>query len=134
MALNPKWSNYAVNLEVNALLGQLNNGYLRVYDGAQPVDGDTAIGSQVKLAELRWNATAFASAVAGVAEANAITSDINTVAGTATWFRALTSDGVTALFDGTVGTAGCNIILNSVLIGTGGMVAVSSFIYTQPKG
>jgi hypothetical protein len=134
MALNPKWSNFAVNTEVDALLAQLNSGYLRMYDGTQPVDADTAIGAQVKLAELRWNGTAFAPTVAGVATANAITSDTNTVAGTATWFVALKADGTTVVFMGSVGLAGCNINLNSVSIGNGGTVAVSSFTYTQPKG
>ena len=65
MALNTQLSNSAVNTEADALGPQLNTGYLRIYDGTQPATADTAIGAQVLLAELRFNATAFPAAVAG---------------------------------------------------------------------
>src|SRR4051812_39464332 len=101
MALNPKLSNAAANAAADAVCALLNNGYLRLYSGTQAADADTAIGAQVLLAELRFNATAFGSAVAGVATANAITADSSADAtGTATWFRALKSDGTTVVFDG----------------------------------
>ena len=44
----------------------LDNGYLRIYDGTQPATANTAIGSQVLLAELRFNADAAPVAVNGV--------------------------------------------------------------------
>jgi hypothetical protein len=134
MALNPKVSNLGANTAANAVTALLNSGYLRIYDGAQPANADTAITTQTKLAELRFNATAFAAAVAGVATANAIVSDTNTVAGTAAWFRLLESDGTTVICDGSVGTAGCDINLNTTSIASGGTLAMSSFTYTQSKG
>lgn len=134
MALNPKITNASASLAADAVLAQLNNGYLRMYDGAQAADADTAVGAQVLLAELRWNATAFAAAVNGVAAANAITPDASANAtGTATWFRALKSDGVTVVFDGSIGTSGANLNMNSVAIQIGAAVSVSSYSYTQPK-
>ena len=86
-----------------------NTGWLRIYDGTQPANADTAVSTQNILAELRFGATAFGASVAGVATANAITADSSANAtGTATWFRVFKSDGTTALWDGSVGTAAAN--------------------------
>lgn len=134
MALNQKLSNVAVNAGVDNMLALLNNGYLRIYDGAQPTDADTAIGAQVKLAELRFGATAFGGAAAGVATANAITDDSAADAtGTASWFRALKSDGTTVIMDGSVGTSGANLNLNSTAIQANARVSVTSMTYTLSK-
>jgi len=135
MALNPKRSNVAVSAAADAVCPLLNNGYLRIYDGTQPATADTAVTTQTKLAELRWNATAFGAASNGVATANAITSDASADAtGTATWFRALKSDGTTVVFDGSVGTSSADLVLNSVAISSGAQVSVTSFTYTENKG
>jgi hypothetical protein len=135
MANNPKLGNAAANASADATCALLNTGYLRIYDGSQPAGADTAITSQTLLAELRFGSTAYGAAVAGVATANAITDDSSANAsGTAAWFRALKSDGTTAVYDGTVGTAGCDLNLNSVAISSGADVGISSLTYTQPKG
>ncbi len=125
MALNPKVAatyrkgmlDGAVNIKTDA-----NSGKLKIYSGAQPTDGDTAIGAQVLLATLVMNATAFA-APSGTAStiqtltANAVTSDTNAAAtGTAAWFRLTKSDGTTLIMDGTVGISGCDLTINSVSI------------------
>ena len=134
MALNPKLSNIAANAAADATCALLNSGKLRIYDGSQPATADTAITSQVLLAEMTYNSTAFASAVAGVATANAITSDSAADAtGTATWLRSLKSDGTTVIFDGSVGTSGCNLNLNTTSIVANAQVSVSSLTYTQQK-
>lgn len=113
----------------------LDSGYLRIYDGAQPATADTAISGQVLLAELRFNATAFGAGALGVAAANAITQDsAANASGTATWFRALKSDGTTVVLDGTVGTSSSNLDLNSVAISSGAAVSVSAFSLTENKG
>jgi hypothetical protein len=135
VALNPKFSNAAVNAAADALCALLNTGYLRVYDGTQPATADTAVTTQVLLAELRFGATAFGAAVAGVATANAITADASANAtGTAAWFRALKSDGTSAVLDGSVGTSGADLNLNSVAVQSGAEVSVTAFTHTQPKG
>lgn len=134
MALTQKLSNAAANAAADATTALLANGYLRIYSGTQPTDADTAIGAQTLLAELRFGATAFGAAVNGVATANAITADASADAtGTATWFRALKSDGTTAVFDGSVGTTGSNINLNSTAISAGAAVSVTALTYTQSK-
>lgn len=88
MALNAKRTNAAATAACDAMAVLANGGFLDIYDGAQPVTADTAVGAQVKLASLPLSATAFAGAVNGVATANAITSDASADAtGTAAWFR-----------------------------------------------
>jgi len=134
MALNPKLSNAGANASADAVATLLNNGFIDIYDGTQPATADTAIGSQVKLARLTFSATAFGAAVAGVATANAITSDSSADAtGTAAWFRALKSDG-TSVFDGSVGTGTHNLVLPTTSIVAGASVGVTSCTYTQSKG
>lgn len=135
MALNPKLSNVAANAEADAVAALANSGKLRIYDGTQAATADTAVGAQVLLAELTFGNPAFGAAVAGVATANAITQDASADnTGTATWMRVLKSDGVTVLFDGSVGTSGCNLNLNSVAISSGAAVQVTALTFTAQKG
>ncbi len=135
MATNPKYSNTCVNAEANAVGDALNSGFIRLYDGAQPTDADTAVGAQVLLAELTFGADAFPVAVAGLITANAITSDSSANAtGTASWARILASNGTTVWFDGTVGTAAANVILNTVSIVSGAVVSCSSLTVQVSKG
>ena len=135
MALSPKRSNTAVSAAADAVCPLLNNGYLRLYTDPKPANADTAISSQTLLAELRFGSTAFGAASNGVATANAITADSSADnTGTATWFRALKSDGTTAVLDGSVGTSSADLILNSVSISAGAQVSVTSFTYTENKG
>jgi hypothetical protein len=135
MALNPKISNVGANAEADALAVLLNTGYLRIYDGAQPSTADTAISTQVLLAELRFANPAFGAAANSVATANAITADSDANAtGTATWCRALKSDGTTAVFDGSVGTSGCDLNLGTVSIVLHVAVSITAFTLTAAKG
>jgi hypothetical protein len=135
VANNPKFSNAAVNAEADALGAMFDNGYLRIYDGAQPANADIAVGAQVLLAELRFNADAFPAAVNGVITANALTADAAANAtGTATWFRALKSDGTTVIMDGSVGEATSDIVLDSDAIQQDADVSVTSFVLTISKG
>lgn len=135
MANNLKISTTAVNTQADALSDLLDNGYLRIYDGTQPANANTAITTQVLLAELRFNATAAPAASGGVLTMNSITQDSSANnTGTATWFRALKSDGSTVVFDGSVGTASCDLNLGSTSITSGASVAVTSMTYTVSAG
>ena len=134
MALNPTLSNLAANAEADAACALANSGWLRIYDGTQPANADTAVSTQNILAELRFGATAFGAASLGVATANAITADSSANAtGTATWFRVFKSDGTTALWDGSVGTATANLVLDNVSIVIGGDISVTAFTFTASK-
>jgi hypothetical protein len=135
MANNLKLSNEAVDAEADALSVLLDNGYLRIYNGTQPTNANTAIGSQLLLAELRFNADAAPVAVNGVLTFNAITQDSSANdTGTASWFRALKADGTTVCFDGSVGTSGCDLNIATTAIVAGASVGVTSFVYTVNKG
>jgi len=135
MATNPKYSTLMVNAEADAIGNALDLGWIRIYDGAQPTDADTAVGAQAILAELRFGADAFPAAVAGLLTANAITSDTSANAtGTAAWARIFASNGTTVWFDGTVGTATSNVIINSVAISAGATVSCSSLTLQVSKG
>lgn len=135
MANNPKISSTAVNAQADALSDLLDNGYLRIYDGTQPANANTAVSTQVLLAELRFNATAAPAASGGTLTMNAITQDSSANnTGTATWFRATKSDGSTVVFDGSVGTSGCDINLGSTSITSGSSVGVTSMTFTVSAG
>lgn len=124
MASNFKVAIVAKIAELDALRVLLNNGYLDMLDGAQPATPETAITTQVRCARLQFGANAFAASVDngdGTAKiiANAIASDTDADATTVvgiTWFRAYKSDGVTAVADGSAGTASADAIINSVMI------------------
>lgn len=137
MALNPQLTNASASAAADAVVDRIDAGAaagkLRIYDGAQPATADTAIGAQVKLAELTFSDPAFGNAANGVATANAITADSAADAtGTAAWFRVVDSDGNT-VYDGTVGTSGADLNLNTTSIVANAEVAVSSLTYTQSK-
>ncbi len=134
MALNPKLSvlgrNRALNGSVDTVL---DSGFLRIYDGTQPTDADTALGSQVMLAELTLASTAFAAASSASKAAGAIGSIAAAATGTASWGSFVTSAG-TRVLDFSVGTSGANLNLNSVAISSGATVACSGFTLTMAAG
>jgi len=135
VALNPKFGNAAANAAADAISDALDNGYLRIYTGSQPAGADTALSGQTLLAELRYANPASGAASGGVVTFSAMTADSSADAtGTAAWFRALKSDGTTAVFDGSVGTSGCDLNLNSTAIQSGAAVSISSHTYTFNKG
>ncbi|MCE9566361.1 MAG: hypothetical protein K8U57_30425 [Planctomycetes bacterium] len=107
------------------------SGLLRIYSGTQPTDPDTALSGNTLLAELALSATFAAGAASGVLTANSITADSSADAtGTATFFSLLTSGG-TRKVDGTVGTSGCDLNLNTTSIVAGAQVSVSSLTLTS---
>jgi len=125
----------ARNAALDAQATLANTGYLRIYTGAKPATPETATSGTL-LAELRLNATAFGAAAAGVITANAITAD--TAAndtGTAGTFRILSSDGTTALFDGTVTASGGggDLTFSTVSFVAGAQISVTALTITAPQ-
>lgn len=134
MALNPKRTATAANAALDGWKTLLNGGKLRIYSGTQPATASTAISGNTLLAELTFNATAFGASSNGVATANSITPVTAAATGTATWFRALDSGGVDVtdnVYDGTVGTATSDLIINSTAIQSGAQVSVTSLTLTE---
>jgi hypothetical protein len=122
------------NSELNVISTNLDNGFLRIYSGAQPATPETA-ASGVLLAELRFNVDAFPAAAGGVLTANALTGDAAANAtGVAGYARALGADGTTVVLDTniTVVGGGGPLELDSINIETGADVVVDSFTLTLP--
>jgi hypothetical protein len=135
MASVLRLSNVFANAGVDAACALANTGYIRIYNGTQPADPQTAPGATL-LAELRFNAAAFGASALGVAIAAAIADCTDAAAtGAATWFRALKSDGTTPLFDGSAGaTSGFDLNLNSAAIQIHAKVSVTSMTFSWPRG
>jgi hypothetical protein len=84
------------------------------------------------LAEPEFGAPAFGAAATGVATANAITDDASAAGtGTAAVLRIRNRDN-TALVDGTVGTSGQDLNLNTTSITTGDVVSITAATITAP--
>jgi len=138
MALATRITNAAAIAACNAVTALIGSGAkLRIYSGTQPVNADTGLSGNTLLAELALSATPFGAAVdntdKATATANAVTADSSAdAAGTATWFRVVTSGGTT-IWDGSVGTTGADMNLNSVSITLGANVSISGWTFTMPE-
>jgi hypothetical protein len=132
MALTPKITSAAANAAVDAIAALCNGGVLKIYKGSQPETADTAADEDDLLASLALSNPAFAAADDGVAEAETITPNDAVQTGEAAWFRVYDDDG-DPVFDGSVGTTGCNLNLNSVAIEQYATVTITYFTCTMPK-
>jgi hypothetical protein len=132
LPLNSKLSNHAATVAANAVTSLLDDGYLEIYSGTQPVTADSIIPVHRLVATLRFWHRAFAPAFNGVAAANQIVTRTADKSGTATWFRAVTMDW-DEVFNGSVGTSGCNLNLSTVDIEAGAEISISEFTYVQEK-
>ena len=133
MALNTQLSNTAASLAADAICGSAaNNGYLRIYDGSQPANANTVVSTQNLLCEITLPADVFDAAVNGVASLAATISGSVIYAGTntAAWFRVLESNGSTVLWDGTIGTATANMVLDSTSLSYGATVQITGWTFT----
>jgi hypothetical protein len=131
MANNFKISLARRNANVDSVTAVLNGGTLQWYDGAQPATPDTAITTQTLLCTNALNATAAGASSGGTATFNAIASATIAASGTVAWFRLFTS-GAVAVADGTVGTSGSDINVNSVAFSSGATLSVTSLTLSQP--
>jgi len=120
------------NAMLAAIITAAAGGKLEIYDGVQPSSGGGALSSNNLLATLVLGSPAFPAASGGVLTANAIASATAVYTSTATWFRLYQSDGATPICDGSVGTSGCDMNLNSTAIVSGGEVSVTSLTITLP--
>jgi hypothetical protein len=112
----------------DAINGGSGAGKIRIYDGSRPATGGTAT---TLLAELTCSDPCEDTVTAGVLTFDTITPDSSANAnGVATWFRIVDSAG-TFCVDGSVGTSGADLILNSTSISTGQEVAITSAVITE---
>lgn len=111
---------------------------LVIYSGTPPTLVDTGLSGNTVLAQLAMSNPAFGAAAditpGARATASAISSDTAADAtGTATFFRILDRAN-TPRIQGSVGTSGAELNLNSVAIQVNALVSVSSLTVTMPEG
>lgn len=116
----------------NAQLDQIttavgNAGKLRIYDGTRPATGGAAT---TLLAEFTLGTPFAPSASSATLSPTLPSSTTGLAAGTATWFRIVTSGG-TAVIDGSAGTSGTDLVLNSASISVGATVSITAFTITR---
>jgi len=128
LAFSTTLRNSRADLIDDAANGGAGAALIRIYDGSRPATGGTAT---TLLAELTASDPMFGAASSGAITASAITADSSANAtGTATWFRVVDSAG-TFVMDGSVGTSGSDLNLNSTSISTGQNVSITSFVITE---
>ena len=118
---------YAVtlrNAQLDAITTAVGNaGKLQIYDGTRPATGGTAT---TKLAEFTLG-TPFAGAASAASLSPTLPANTTGLAaGTATWFRITTAAGAFVI-DGSAGTAGTDLVLNTATISVGVTVSVTGF-------
>lgn len=120
------------NEEADASLALLNNGTIKIYDGAQPATPETAITTQTMLVSFALENPAFDAAVAGVAAVAGDPLEGTVVAAsTATWARMFTS-GSAARLDCAVGESAAEIILSETDLEVDDVVQLTTYNYHRP--
>lgn len=112
-------------------------GNIVIYTGAEPAYANDAAGTEVATCAL--NATAYAAAAADAvnhwADANLTASAVDASAtgnvAAVTYFRVLKND-ASVVFQGTVGTSGADLNLNSTTIGAGAEVTITALEVRVP--
>lgn len=122
---------YATTLR-NAQLDEIttavgNAGKLAIYDGTRPATGGS---TTTKLAEFTLGSPFAPSAASAVLSPTLPSNTTGLAAGTATWFRITTSGG-SFVIDGSAGTEGADLILNTATISIGLTCAVAAFTITR---
>ena len=126
MASNLKYSNGTRDAQQNGLITYAGSGaIIRIYDGTQPANANTAITTQTLLVSLPISGS-FGTDSNGTITLSAVTSASAVATGTASFFRIVKSDGTTVVMDGSVGTTDADMILNTTAIANTQTVAISS--------
>lgn len=115
--------------QLNAITTAVGSaGKLAIYNGTRPATGGTAT---TKLAEFTLGSPFSAASSGGGPISPTLPSNVTALTGgTATWFRITTSAGAFVL-DGSVGTSGADLNLNTTTISGGGTVSITGFTITR---
>lgn len=119
------------NARADAKTAQVGNaGLLRIYTGAAPADCVTA-ATGTKLSEHTTGSPFAPAASAGVLSPT-LPANVNALAsGTAGYWRVYKADGTTCVVQGSVGTSGADLNLNTLTLASGGPVQVNSWAWTE---
>lgn len=128
------------NALANAYDDYINNtgagtATIKVYSGTQPTNPDTALSGNTLLATFNLTNPAFGNAATGtITLSSTPIASTGAAAGTATFFRLFARDGTSAVADGSVGTSGADLNLNTTTISVGVAVEITSGSITVPLG
>jgi hypothetical protein len=126
MPSNLKYSNGTRNAQQQGLITYAGTGsIIRLYDGIQPTNANTAISTQTLLVSLTI-AGGFGTDSNGTITLGAVTSGTAAASGTASFFRIVKSDGTTVVMDGSVGTSGSDLNLNTTTIASSQTVSITA--------
>ena len=116
MASNLKYSNGTRDAQQQGLITYAGSGAkICIYQGTQPVNANTAISTQTLLVECDLAGT-FGTDSNGTLTLGTVNSGSAVATGTAQFFRIFKSDGTTVIMDGSVGTSGADLNLNTTAI------------------
>ena len=126
MASNLKYSNGTRDAQQQGLITYAGSGsIIRLYDGTQPTNANTAISTQTLIVSLVVSGS-FGTDSNGSITLGTVTNGTAVASSTVTFFRIVKSDGTTVVMDGSVGTSGADMNLNSTTISSGQTVAITA--------
>jgi hypothetical protein len=126
MPSNLKYSNGTRDAQQQGLITYAGTGsIIRLYDGTQPTNANTAISTQTLLVSLTI-VGGFGTDSNGTITLGAVTSGTAVASGTATFFRIVKSDGTTVVMDGSVGTSGSDLNLNTTTVASSQTVSITA--------
>jgi len=126
MASNLKYSNGTRDAQQQGLITYAGSGsIIRLYDGTQPANANTAISTQTLLVSLPI-AGSFGTDSNGTITLGSVTSGTAVASGTAGFFRIVKSDGTTVVMDGSVGTSGADMNLNTTTVASSQTVSITA--------
>ena len=112
---NLKYSNGTRHSQNEGLITYAGSGaIINIYGGTQPTNANTALSGQTLL---------VSCALAGIF--GTVNNGIAVASGTATFFRITKSDGTTVVMDGSVGTSGADLNLDTTTINVTQTVNIS---------
>ena len=109
-----------------------SNARLRIYSGTAPASCAAALSGDTLLVDLPCSAALAAASTNGVLTVNSITQTNAGGSGTASFFRLYESTGTTCYMQGSVGTTGADLNLNTTAIAAGGPLQITSWTLTAP--
>ena len=134
MASNLKYSNGTRNAQQQGLITYAgSNAIIRIYDGSQPANANTAISTQTLLAALTVTGS-FGTDSNGTLTISSVASTTAVASGTASFFRIVKSDGTTVVMDGSIGTSDADMVVNTTTITSGENVQISSGTIIRNNG
>jgi hypothetical protein len=126
MASNLKYSNGTRDAQQTGLITYAGSGsIIRLYDGTQPANANTAISTQTLLVSLTISGV-FGTDSNGTITLGSVTNGTAVASSTATFFRIVKSDGTTVVMDGSVGLSGADLNLNTTTISSSQVVSITA--------